>query len=311
MFQGTQDKNRKNYTIGIEVHQYRGENAFNNFLSGDCFSLVLLSRGKLCGKINDQKYTLYSPMIICFSHLDKIEDLKSDKNTDIFMTCFDPIVLNQNLHMKSIEMCKPSALCEHHHYMQLKPFLEKQAKYKCFTINRNSAQTYEKRILRLATKLSQQAAPYWLYSARSDLIILLYFIENLLFNYEAQNWEDMIPREFTNVVEYINDNLSKSITLDDLYAKFYINKTKLELMFHRYYDMPFRQYIRNRRLETAKDSLRFTDLSNTDIAYSIGFSSSQNFCKFFKSMTGTSPEVFRREQLAAVREDPRLKKTIG
>ena len=89
-----------------------------------------------------------------------------------------------------------------------------------------------------------------------DSLQLLSLVETeFKFNYEAQNWEDMISREFTNVVEYVNTNLSKSIALNDLYAKFYINKTKLELMFHRYYNMPFRQYTRNHRLEIAKDSL--------------------------------------------------------
>lgn len=310
MFQGTQYKNGMDRTIGIEVHQYRGEKDFGNFLFDNCFSLVLISQGKLCGVINERKYTLYSPMIICFSHLDKIEYLESDKNAEVLMTCFDPVVLNQNLDINSIEVCDHQALCEHHHYVQLKPFLEQNVKHKCFAINKNSAQTYEKRILKLAKRLSQQAEPFWFFSARSDLIILLYFIENLLFNYEAQSLEDMIPRELLNIVEYINANIAKHITLDDLYAKFYINKTKLEIMFRQYYHLPFKQYMRNQRLEIAKDSLRFTDLSNTDIAYSIGFSSPQNFCKFFKSMTGTSPEAFRREQSAAVREDPRLRKSV-
>lgn len=310
MFQGTQDKNSCARIIGIEVHQYRGEQELNNYLSGDCFCLVLLSKGKFCGEINEQQYTLYSPMIICFSHLDKVEYLKSDRSAEIYMISFDPIVLNQNLNMKAIERCNCSEFSEHHHYMQLRPFLEKHTKNKCFSINKNSAQTYEKRILKLARELSQQADPYWIYRARSDFLLLLYFIENLLFNYEAQPSENVIPREFADIVAYINTNIAKQITLDDLYAKFYINKTKLELMFHQYYNMPFRQYIKHRRLEIAKDRLRFTELSNADIADAIGLSSPQNFCKFFKSMTGISPKTFRKAQLAAIREDPRLKKSV-
>lgn len=94
MFQGTQDKNSCARIIGIEVHQYRGEQELNNYLSGDCFCLVLLSKGKFCGEINEQQYTLYSPMIICFSHLDKVECLKSDRSAEIYMISFDPIVLN-------------------------------------------------------------------------------------------------------------------------------------------------------------------------------------------------------------------------
>jgi len=188
--------------------------------------------------------------------------------------------------------------------------MEKEVSRKCFSINQQSAQSYLNRILKLEKYLTEKKDSFWYFRARSELVVLLYFIENIMLNYMSKKQKDIIPTEFANIIKYIDEHISETITLKFLYDNFYINANKVEELFNIHYGTTFRKYIREKRLEIAKDKLRFTSLSNKSIASLIGLSTSQNFCKFFKSMTGTSPEVFRKEQVAERSEEPRLKKPV-
>ena len=54
------------------------------------------------------------------------------------------------------------------------------------------------------------------------------------------------------------------------------------------------QHIHDRLIERAKQELSTTDLTVSEIAYSLGFEYSQSFSKFFKKRTNLSPLEFRR-----------------
>jgi len=48
------------------------------------------------------------------------------------------------------------------------------------------------------------------------------------------------------------------------------------------------------RIETAKNLLRYSDLSYTDISATLSFSSQSHFIRLFKQYTGMTPAQFRR-----------------
>jgi AraC-like DNA-binding protein len=54
-----------------------------------------------------------------------------------------------------------------------------------------------------------------------------------------------------------------------------------------------KEYIQNRIMIEAKRSLLFTDLSNKELAYKLGFEEPAHFSNFFKKNAGTSPIDFR------------------
>lgn len=54
-----------------------------------------------------------------------------------------------------------------------------------------------------------------------------------------------------------------------------------------------KEYIQNRIISAAKRLLDFTDLSNKQIGYQLGFSQPANFSAFFKKNVGVSPSEFR------------------
>lgn len=54
------------------------------------------------------------------------------------------------------------------------------------------------------------------------------------------------------------------------------------------------RYLQRRRVERAMAALRETDLSVTDICFTVGFSSLGTFSRTFKEIVGESPAAFRR-----------------
>lgn len=54
------------------------------------------------------------------------------------------------------------------------------------------------------------------------------------------------------------------------------------------------QYLLRMRIESAKEALKQSDVSVTDLAFELGFSSSQHFASTFRRMVGVSAHTFRR-----------------
>jgi transcriptional regulator GlxA family with amidase domain len=50
------------------------------------------------------------------------------------------------------------------------------------------------------------------------------------------------------------------------------------------------------RIDKAKKYLVSTDKNISEIAFSVGFGSEANFGKVFRSMTGSTPSAYRKEQ---------------
>lgn len=102
-------------------------------------------------------------------------------------------------------------------------------------------------------------------------------------------------RKWIPIREYIDENFVYDIQLDDLERKFHINKFYLTRKFRESYGITINQYITNKRVNYAKELLRFSDFSITEIARKSGFNDSAYFTRVFKSVEGVSPSAFKKE----------------
>jgi len=115
-----------------------------------------------------------------------------------------------------------------------------------------------------------------------------------------------ISSEFKMMLSYINNHLEERHTLESLYQHFRINKNQIEDLFKEFLHTTFHNYLTERRFEEASYYLRFTELDGSQIAERIGLSSSQNFCKFFRTKAGMSPNKFRKEMVCKRKTDTEL-----
>lgn len=99
----------------------------------------------------------------------------------------------------------------------------------------------------------------------------------------------------TDIVEYIEENYKKPITLKELSAHLGYDYCYLSKAFKRLFSMPFNDYVNTFRTDCALNLLTKTNMTITEIAFESGFQSIRSFNYVFKNQTGRSPADFRKK----------------
>lgn len=104
-----------------------------------------------------------------------------------------------------------------------------------------------------------------------------------------------INKDRGSIAKVMEENIANPVSLNDLafltgrsLATF---KRDFQAIYH---TSPFK-WIRNRRLDKAKELLAETDLSVTDVCFSSGFENITHFSKVFKEKFGSPPSEFRQK----------------
>ncbi len=96
------------------------------------------------------------------------------------------------------------------------------------------------------------------------------------------------------VVGYINRNIGSRLTLQRLCDAFHCSKSTLTKLFRRSCGVSVNEYITARRIDIAKELLRYTELPVGRISDKCGFSDPLYFSRCFSSRVGLSPLQFRK-----------------
>jgi AraC-like DNA-binding protein len=83
------------------------------------------------------------------------------------------------------------------------------------------------------------------------------------------------------------------ITIDDLSREVALSPYYLIRAFRRVYKQTPHQYLMGQRIARAKELLRNSDLSITEICVSVGFESLGSFSTLFRKVAGVSPSAYR------------------
>lgn len=118
--------------------------------------------------------------------------------------------------------------------------------------------------------------------------------EIVCFSHKPVIRQSQASERLTQVFDYINSNLKKTIALKDV-AKI-VNLTPES--FCRYFKQKtgkrFIDYLHETRIFNAKQLLLNSDFTVAEIAYKSGFKTASNFNKLFKKNTGFCPTEFRK-----------------
>lgn len=119
----------------------------------------------------------------------------------------------------------------------------------------------------------------------TELIIL---INTLFTSNEPRNTDNLMPELIQNMMQYINDNLTSTISLDILSKQFNFNGIYLSSLFKQYTGLSLRTYILDQKIELAKKNLRL-GCNVTEACRLAGFNDYSNFIRSFTKVTGISP----------------------
>lgn len=98
-----------------------------------------------------------------------------------------------------------------------------------------------------------------------------------------------------DIIHFISEHITEDIKVSDLadIAKYSLSRFKMS--FRHQVGIPPREFVLRMKVDTAKEMLKTSDMSITDIALSLSFSSSQYFSTVFKRFTCMSPNEFRTQ----------------
>jgi AraC family transcriptional regulator len=102
------------------------------------------------------------------------------------------------------------------------------------------------------------------------------------------------PARLKRVVEYIESNLDKNITLTQLARVANMSLYYFAVLFRQSTNLSPHRYILGKRVERAKELLHDPKLSVLDVSMNVGFEHQNNFARAFRRVIGVSPTEFKR-----------------
>lgn len=97
-----------------------------------------------------------------------------------------------------------------------------------------------------------------------------------------------------NLLSYLEAHLTETIKVLDIAKHFNYSESHFRVLFKQVFNSAPVDFIRQFRIDTAQRLIREGRHSITDIAYKVGFTSSQYFSHTFKKELGISPREYRK-----------------
>lgn len=173
----------------------------------------------------------------------------------------------------------------------------------CFTLCKSSArhkitlsEDEKQQFLYLILKLSSTTRGFG-----PEMIAQAHFLELIVFLNELHLDSTSSPEEQTNtsdnykkcseILTYINQNLTENLSMDELSNHFALNPSYMSTVFRKETGTSIHKYILQQRISLAKKLLS-EGLPVTSVYTSCGFGDYSNFLKTFKKAVGVSPKKF-------------------
>jgi len=104
----------------------------------------------------------------------------------------------------------------------------------------------------------------------------------------------LAPWQARRCIEYLHDHASDDVGLEQLAALVGLSPFHFARAFKQTTGVPPHRYQLNVRIEKAKALLEMTDAPVTEIAFEVGYESSQALARLFRREVGASPSDYRR-----------------
>jgi two-component system, response regulator YesN len=135
------------------------------------------------------------------------------------------------------------------------------------------------------------------YNSWDEAVEYLSELSKLIFQIKKSDNQDKSENIMEDVKRYINDNLSKDLSLNKLAEVVHFNPSYLSRLFKQYTGHKLSEYISEAKIKKAKELLENTNLKISQIAEAIGFDSPRYFAHFFKNAAKMNPLDYREAKV--------------
>ena len=100
-------------------------------------------------------------------------------------------------------------------------------------------------------------------------------------------------KQVAEAIDYIYVHIMDRITIQELASAISISPAHLSRIFKQETGISVSEYIRQRKIDMAKNLLRFSDYDFADIAAMLSYSSQSHFIQHFRTQMGMTPKAYR------------------
>ena len=105
----------------------------------------------------------------------------------------------------------------------------------------------------------------------------------------------VISLHIRKCIDYIYENLGADLSVKALAKTAGLDPAYLSRLFRQETGTPLKRFVKEARVDTAQNLLRYSDLTCLAISTSLGFSTQSVFIAVFKEITGMTPKVYREK----------------
>ena len=102
-------------------------------------------------------------------------------------------------------------------------------------------------------------------------------------------------RPIAQCLDYIYNHLHQSISLQDLADLTELNPSYLSTLFKMEMGMTVSDYVMSKKMEAARNMLKYTNETYAEISAILNFSSQSHFIRVFKKYNGDTPKQYREK----------------
>ena len=121
----------------------------------------------------------------------------------------------------------------------------------------------------------------------AEILVKHILLENIL----KPDFDENIQK----AVYYINNNLEKELSIQDISKNVNTSKSVLYRRFHSCFNCTISEYIHKKRIERSIELLKNSDFSIEKIAQIVGYASGSYYSKMFKKEKGISPLKYKKQ----------------
>lgn len=248
------------------------------------FEITYVQEGQGNYFVNGQEYMMEPGDIIIFNNVEAHGWKLMGEDMKLLVIIFSPEFVAEKLSVFDSEY--------------LKPFVERGSNFKN-RIGSEESVSHEirKGIREIYAEWQQQKEGYPLMIKANILRILTMLIRT----YQDESKSGEMLKEKKNAmkrleqaVAYIDTHYSEKITLEEVAAAAYMSSNYFSSYFRKVMGISFSEYVTRIRISHARELLRDTDKSVTEIAMECGFHNISNFYRLYKKHVGKPPRNEKR-----------------
>ena len=97
-----------------------------------------------------------------------------------------------------------------------------------------------------------------------------------------------------DILRYVTHHISEAVTTGALSEHLFISRSRLSTVFKQIYGEDLSRYIQKIKIERSRELLKDKQRTITQISDYLGYSSSSHFTRVFRSVTGMTPNAYRK-----------------